>query len=84
MKPIEKVIQGGRSGHLTLYLENFQLCLISPTYTSKFIMIQVPNGNMFNMKVVPLDLTFPKSPRLSHLAKGLKTCAWVQTEEPFG
>jgi hypothetical protein len=69
LKSIEKVIQGGRSEHLTWDLENFQICLISQTSTLKFIMIQDSNENVFNMKVVPLDHTFPKHPKSSHLAK---------------
>ena len=39
---------------------------------------------VFNIKVVPLYLTFPKSPRSSHLAKEWRTCVWVQCEVPFG
>ena len=70
LKTIEKVIQGGRSEHLTWDLENFQICLIYQTPTSKLIMIKASNGKVFNIKVVPLGLTFPKSPRSSHLAKG--------------
>ena len=63
LKSIEKVIQGGKTEHLTWDLENFQICLISQTSTSKFIMIQDSDEKVFNMKVVPLDLTFRKSPK---------------------
>ena len=77
MKLIAKVIQGGGSGHLTLYLENFQLCLIYPTSTSKLIMIQSPNGNGFNKKFVPLHLTFLTSPRSWNLEYFWRTCAWL-------
>jgi hypothetical protein len=69
LKSIEKVIQSGRNEHLTWDLENFQICLISQTSTSKFIMIQASNGKVLKMKVVPIDLTFPKSPNLSILDK---------------
>jgi hypothetical protein len=69
LKLIAKVIQGGRSGHLTWYLENFQLCLISQTSTSNFIMIQAPNEKVFNIKVVPLDVTSQKHQISVHLDK---------------
>jgi hypothetical protein len=32
-------------------------------------MIQASNEKVFNMKVVPLDLTFPKIPKSYHLEK---------------
>ena len=82
LKSIEKVIQGGKSEHLTWDLENFQICLISQTSTSKFIMIQALNGKVFNMKVVPLDLTFPKrqiSPYLAKVTKDLRMSASRRT-----
>jgi hypothetical protein len=72
LKSIEKVIQGGKSEHLTWDLENFQICLISQTSNSKFIMIQASNEKVFNMKVVSPDLTIPKRPRSPHLAKVTK------------
>jgi hypothetical protein len=64
---IAKIIQGRRNGHLTWDLENFQSYLISQTSTSKFIMIQASNRKVLNLKVVPLDATFSKSPRSLHL-----------------
>jgi hypothetical protein len=60
LKSIEKAIQGGRSEHLTWDLENFQICLISQTSNSKFIMIKASYEKVFNIKVFPLISPFQK------------------------
>ena len=67
-----------------LILRFFFICLIFQTSTSKFITIQASNEKVLNMKVVPLNLTFSKSSRSSHLAKKWRTCKWVFLKGPFG
>jgi hypothetical protein len=41
-------------------------------------MIQVSNGKVFNIRVVPLDPTFPKSSISSILDKIWMVCAWLE------
>ena len=52
------------------YVKNFQ------TSTSNLFMIQTPNRKVFNMKVIPLDLTFPKIWNSFILDKKCIGCAW--------
>jgi hypothetical protein len=60
------------------HLENILTCWNFQTSTSKFTMIQVPNGNLFNIRVLPLDLTFPKSLNSFILDKVWGVCAWLE------
>jgi hypothetical protein len=39
-------------------------------------MIKTPNGKVLNIKVIPLNLTFPKSSNSSILDKECIGCAW--------
>ena len=53
-----------------LYVKNFQ------TSTLNLFKLQTPNGKMLNMKVIPLNLTFPKSSNSFILDKECIGCAW--------
>jgi hypothetical protein len=43
-------------------------------------MIQVPNEKLSNIKVVPLDLSFPKKPNFMHFGQGLLGLRMALTE----
>ena len=60
------------------HFEKISTCWNFQTYTSKFIMIQAPNGKVLNIKVFPLDLSFPKSPNSFILGKVWGVCAWLK------